>query len=395
MKLAPRLLLAMLAILGTAGCRTAGTNSIAHSRPPQLQPRSAFDLDAFVAEHNANASLIRSVEARPSIVVKISPPGERAREGKVDGRLALEQPRNFKLDLSSYGSTVADIGSNDERFWFWFSNKKDRSVYVCNYEDLGATTLAATYQPDWIGEALGLRQITPDEAAQVKVRPGPLPGTTALSFPATRAGGQGYSRLMIVSDQNRKVSEFRVFAPDGKTQLAQANIPRYQEYPVTPGEKSTEERPDVCYLPQSVTLEWTRERLTLNVALRDVHVNEFDPARRTALFVEPSPDGYARVNGAEIARLQESQGQTAIRETMPPPEPGRRARANPALQIREPKAAATQGRPSKPASAPGGELLLPVLDLEVVGAPVPTAPGASQGGNFAGLAGTPAMSLER
>ena len=87
-------------------------------------------------------------------------------------------------------STIADIGSNDERFWFWFQNKKDKSVYFCDYADLSSTSLAVTYQPDWIVEAMGLKPITPDEAAQIKMRPGPQPGTTVLTFPATRSGAR-------------------------------------------------------------------------------------------------------------------------------------------------------------------------------------------------------------
>ena len=106
-------------------------------------------------------------------------------------------------------------------------------MYVCDYADLSSTSLAVTYQPDWIAEALGLKTITPDEAAQVKTRPGPQPGTTALIFPATRAGSQTYSRIMIVSDQTRKVNDFRVFAPDGKTMIAQATIKKYRELPVS------------------------------------------------------------------------------------------------------------------------------------------------------------------
>ena len=40
--------------------------------------------------------------------------------------------------------------SNDERFWFWFQNRKDKSVYYCDYTELSSTSLAVTYQPDWI-----------------------------------------------------------------------------------------------------------------------------------------------------------------------------------------------------------------------------------------------------
>ncbi len=117
--------------------------------------------------------------------MKIGPPGE-AKRGGVDGRLALERPRNFKLELYHSMSTIADIGSNDERFWFWFQNKKDKSVYYCDYTDLSSTSLAVTYQPDWIVEAMGLKAITPDEAAQIKTRPVASPGRPPDRSPPPR-----------------------------------------------------------------------------------------------------------------------------------------------------------------------------------------------------------------
>ena len=143
--------------------------------PPEAKPRPSFELEQFVAEYNRNAERIRSLEAKPAISAAMGPRGE-AQEGQVDGRLAVVRPRNFKLELSHFRSTVADIGSNDERFWFWVQSKKDKSVYVCDYADLASTTLAVTYQPDWIVMAMGLKPITPDESAQIKVRPGPGPG---------------------------------------------------------------------------------------------------------------------------------------------------------------------------------------------------------------------------
>jgi hypothetical protein len=399
MKLAPGALLAMLAILGAGGCRTASTDSIARTRSPQLSPHPRFDLEEFVAEHNENSERIRSLEARPAISVKIGPPGQR-QEGAVDGRLALERPRNFKLELYHIRSTIADIGSNDEKFWFWFQNRKDKSVYYCNYAELASTSLAVTYQPDWIVEAMGLKAITADEAAGIRVNPGPQPLTTALSFPASRSGGQTYSRVMIVSDLTGKVQEFRVFAADNKTLIAQATIKKYRAFPVarpqsdqSPPENAARE---TCSLPENVVLEWKRELLSLDVVLREVKLNQpLAPARRTALFVEPTPTGYTRVNLAEIAREQQSDGSTAVRETMPAPEPRNRARLGPPLQIRQEDATAKSSRRQDP-SGPKSALLLPVLDLDVIGAPVPSAPGSqSQATSSALVAPPPALLMER
>jgi hypothetical protein len=394
MKLAPRLLLALLALLGAAGCRTASTGSLAQRRPPEVRPQSTFDLQAFVADHNKNAQRIRSLEARPTIAAKIGPPGE-TQEGGLNGRLALERPRNFKLELSHLRSTVADIGSNDDRFWFWFQNKKDKSVYVCDYSELSSTSLAVTYQPDWIAEALGLKVISPDEAAQVKIRPGTQPGTTALTFPGTGSGGQSYSRTMIVSDLTRKVVEFRVYAPDGKTLISQATVKKYQDLPLQGDETGAGSR-ETCYVPENIVLDWKRELLSLNVVLRDVQVNQFDPARRTALFIEPKPYGYARVNLAEVARTKDQEGSTAVRETMPAPQPrSSRARLAPPLEMRAENADTKPARRKEAAPAsPSAKspLLLPVLDLDVVGAPIPSAPDSAAS---AALTVAPRSTIER
>src|SRR4051812_21190095 len=133
MRAAPRLMILLFATLGAVGCRTAGTEPITRPRPPEAQARAAFDVDEFVAEHNQNAERIRSLEARPSIDAAMGPAGNRTTEGHLDGRLVMERPRNFSFELLAHmRSKIADIGSNDERSWFWVQNNKDKSVYVCD-----------------------------------------------------------------------------------------------------------------------------------------------------------------------------------------------------------------------------------------------------------------------
>lgn len=394
MKVAPRLLLAMLATLSAAGCRTASMGSIAHNRPPELRPRATFDLQEFVAEHNQNAERIQSLEAKPAITVTMGPQGD-AKSGAVVGHLAVERPRNFKLELSHSMSTIADIGSNDERFWFWFQNRKDRSVYFCDYAELSSTSLAVTYQPDWIVEAMGLKVITPDEAAQIKMRPGTQPGTTVLTFAPTKAGSQTYSRVMIVSDITRKVNEFRVSSSDGKAMIAQATIKKYRDLPVageaSPG--SSVVARETCSMPENIVLEWKRELLSLDVVLKEVRVNQFDPSKRAARFVQPTVSGYSPVNLAEVARQKDPAGSTAVRETIPVPEPRSRVRLSPPLQIRG-DAAAANG-PRRDQARTKTAMLLPVLDLDVVSAPVPTAPVSQAERGGTALATNPGIALER
>ncbi len=130
MRVGRRFILAIALALGSVGCRAAGTGSLSLHPRPLLQP-GALDVETFIAEHNRNAERIQSLEAKPSIKV-----ASRLNKVPVDGRMALERPRNFRLELSSLGTSKADLGSNDDEFWFWVSNRDDPSIYWCKYADL-------------------------------------------------------------------------------------------------------------------------------------------------------------------------------------------------------------------------------------------------------------------
>jgi hypothetical protein len=306
------IMLAMAATLGASGCRAWNPGSLLAPNPRPLVEQT-LEVDEFVAAHNQNAEQIQSVEGRPTIKV----------QGKLvamaDGRLALERPRNFKLELLHMGSIQADIGSNDEEFWFWVNND-DRKVYWCNYDELDSGALAVTYQPDWIIEALGLKPITPEEAKAIKVHEGEIRGTTALVFPAQKNGSATYSRMMIVWNQTQRIKEHRIYegaAPTPRGLLAQAEVKNYVDFPVDSSESATGEK---CHLPESFKLVWKRDQLALEVMMRreNVKVNQFDSSRSAKLFVEPVTS-HDRVNLAELSRSQRRDPSNRTRQTLPSP----------------------------------------------------------------------------
>ncbi len=245
MKIAQHLLLA-IAILGLGGCVALNRGSVA--RAPRPIAERTLDVDAFVAEHNRNAELIESLEAKPTIGVA----------GKVftahaDGKLALVRPHNFSLLLKSQGAVKGNIGSNEEEFWFWVQNDKDKSIYWCSYSELESSPLATTYQPDWIIEALGLQPISSEEAAHIRIRESKVPGTTALIFPPTRRGSETYTRMMIVSNYTMRIKELRIYAGNLQTLLAQAEVSNFKDFEL--GSAQSGDR-RTCYLPENVKLDW-------------------------------------------------------------------------------------------------------------------------------------------
>jgi hypothetical protein len=304
----------MAVAVGLTGCRAAGTGSL--SLLPRHNPAAtSFDLDEFVAEHNRNAEAIESLEARPSINVAM----RRVMRFTVDGRMALERPRNFKLELQDHGNPKADIGSNAEEFWYWVVNedKEQKWIYWCDYRDRETAELPVTYQPDWIIEAMGLRPITPQEAATAQVRRGLEAGTTVLTFPAARDRGESNVREMIVSNSDRRLKKLRIFSEASRDLIAEAQPGDYQAYNTgATGSTSGES----CYLPQKLKLDWKREQLVLDVALNQVKVNQFDHAMGADIFVEPQMPGYTRLNLAERSRSARPDRRTRTRQTMPPPD---------------------------------------------------------------------------
>jgi hypothetical protein len=362
--------LALGILLAASGCRTAGVGNLAREEP--APPKATLTAAEVIREHNRTAERIESLEARPSITVTSSEGG-----GVVQGNMALERPRNFSLVLFGGPSRMkmADIGSNDEEFWFWVKDRNTKEYYFCEYDETGKSPLATTLQPELIVEALGLRVIPEAESAGCTIQPGPTPGTLALVYRPTKMQGETLSRMTILSESSRRIREHRVYSGegDGKTLLAQAVVKGYQPVPL-PSE--TGESDEQVYLPSSLRIDWLQEKLSLDVTMSSPKINTvFTQARRDALFVEPKPRGYTRVNLAERAGIADAQGQgqgqgsTSIRESRTAPPTG--------IQLLEPstiRADRTTQAPHEPVPLAADLASTPIEPEQIIRARVPQAP---------------------
>jgi hypothetical protein len=361
---AARLVLLAMAALGVGGCVALNRASIAPKARPVAE--RTFDLDGFVAEHNRNAESIESLEAKPTIGLR-----SKLRRGQGDGRLAMVRPRNFKLEIYSTvaNRSLANIGSNDEEFWFSVQSSEDPSIYWCKYSELESSALSVAFQPDWIIEAIGLKPITPEEADGIRVERTDDPHASALLFPPTKSRGETYQRMMIVSNYTRRIKEHRLYegTRPRQTLLAKAVVPSYKDYDL---EKSESGAFRSCYLPQSVKLDWIKDQLSLDVVLpaEDVKVNQFDESRSAAVFVEPVIPGYERINLADMARAAPHENRTTARRTLPAPPSRSGVKLGPPGPVTDGPADAPHARASDTRNA-GGRISSPLEDL--VTAPLP------------------------
>jgi len=340
------------------------------ARPdPPLAPSSA-NVAEILAEHNRNARRIQVIQARPDLTVTVQERANQKSTHPLNGRLLMEQPRNFKLVLyHTAAGTMGDIGSNDTEYWFWVRDKTQKALYFCNYDEAEANRQAATFQPDWIKEAMGLRVISEAEMAEIGVKPGEQPGTLVLTHRPHKAGGETYTRVTILDKATHQIREHQLRSGDQKTILARAEVPEgFKSYDIASESGSGNVSVSI---PTRLKLTWVQEGLELDVTFRNVLINKPITQAQRGLFVEPQLDRtYTRVNLAELSPATATASPTSIRETRPAP-PSR-------VRLREPAPIdgeeAARDERSSPLALNGVEPRSPTLTEEVVGPRFPTPP---------------------
>ena len=366
------LALGAILALSPAGCRTAGVGPVARDEPPAT--RVGATASELLADHNRNAERIQSVEASPSVSGSNRSrviPGASA-------RLAFDRPKSFRLKVTlPLGSDAADIGSNDDEFWFWFKDDPKQSVYYCNYDENGKSPVPLGLQPDWIIDALGLREFSAAEMSRMKVAPGQAPGTLTLTEQVANKSG-GYFKEIVLTEATGRILQQRVLARDGRTEIAKTLVSDYEVHalPAEPGEPV-----EKVYLPKKLRLELSQEKMALNVVMKDVKLARIAESRHADLFVEPKFEGFARVSLSEqpgLARdtTPKREGRTTVRETLPAPPPRVR------LAEPTPIGRRNERKPSREPSTLASALSPPAVPRgieDVVGPPIPTVaePGAA------------------
>ena len=369
--------LALLALVASAGCRAAGFTPPAIKPEPVAIQAVAPEVREVVARWNANAKRLTSLEAHPSITVSSG-----VWHGVVKGDMELERPRSFRLEVTRPGGFVeeADLGSNEHEFWFWSKeNNPDKAIYVSEYDANGASPLAVAMQPDWIVEAMGLREIPEAEAAAMTSKvDGP---NLVLTSRRKDAKGSIILKETVVEAATGRVKEHRLVAFDTKGRrvpLATATV--FQVQQVRPAAAKGESPDAPITLPKKIRLVWHERKFQMDVQMDEVLVNPgFDDSERAAHFTEPKKRNYARRSLSTDTSLA---GNTTIRETKPAP-PSRSASAPGRVRLDGPIPMEADGPSPSPADPKALDTDLPPLSRStatpplsetVIGARMPTAP---------------------
>ncbi len=213
--------------------------------------------------------------------------------------MAMDRPKDFRLEIKFHGRSQADIGSNDQGFWFWVNDKKEKAIYVCDYEHANANPLGVTMQPEWIMEAMGLREISEREAATISATKGDKPGQLVLTQLRNDPKGGTLTKVTVVDESSGEILEHRLYSGAKEKLLARATISETKHIQM----ESTEADPSgsVVNFPAKIKLEWVAEKFSLDITMDKPTINPVFPKnQQVALFTEPKIRGAVRTDLAKL-----------------------------------------------------------------------------------------------
>src|SRR3954452_7310048 len=145
-------------VLLAAGCGLSPQN---RGNSPQTRvPPQKPTVPALVAYLNDNADKVQAVQS-----TKVSIDCKQGNQSVgLDGMLACQKPRNFRLKAKLLGQSGVDVGSNGEEFWYWISKDDPPYLYHCSYQELArGVSIPFPFQPDMIVAALGMASYNPND----------------------------------------------------------------------------------------------------------------------------------------------------------------------------------------------------------------------------------------
>lgn len=273
--------LVLLPAAFSAGCLGMTSGSKTPPPPPTARIAQPPNRDELLGYMNRNAQRINALETRD---LDLDITAGRETFG-MSGTLYCQQPRNFRLRAKVVGKEVADIGSNDQEFWYWISEDKPPDLYHCSYSDLSrGVRLPFPVQPEWVMEALGMARYDTSRASfradnfTVETRG----QTFELIEQTTSPQGQPVKKVTVfhnytTSGSTPQITALRLYDQAGKL-MCQATI------------NDVRRDPSGAVVPYKVLFEWPEQKLKLRMALDGVVVNNpnTDLAQNPRLYARPS-----------------------------------------------------------------------------------------------------------
>jgi hypothetical protein len=215
-------------------------------------------LAQFVAHLNQN---IAQLQAWRSTDVVITARGQLGVPVvRMSAVIAVQSPRNFRLRVSSVGGDEADLGSNEERFWFWIRRNDPPFVFTSRHDQMQVAQqrMPIPFQPDWLMEALGV--IPLDETQWTMHRDSPQSRTVWLASERKSPDGRPVRQMILIDTCHGVVLQHSLYDLGGQL-IAKATLGNHRY--VGNG----------VVVPHRIDLDWPQAGLALSMHLGTVEVN--------------------------------------------------------------------------------------------------------------------------
>ncbi len=258
-----------LMLMSCVGCKF-----FARLRPDPFGPHSSCQFDpsmtpqSLIAQINANAALLQGWKSSSVTISMAGSPIELK-----GANIAVESPRNFRLLASKplFSGPAADLGSNDREFWFWFDDERQPDVIMCRHEDVheAGRVMPIPFEPDWLMEVLGVRQIDRGEEFTMEQQDGKY--VQLYSHRITPEGRPVTKRMTVHC--SGVVVEHALLDEEGGL-IAQAKLSGH-----------VQDQASGAILPTRIELNWPKTGMHLTLKIDKPHIN---PASNPAQFQIPA-----------------------------------------------------------------------------------------------------------
>jgi len=270
------LVLLVAGLVLITGCKNLFNTGEPNRNNHFTAPNTAPDLVVLL---NKNAAPIQTIES-DNVDITVTQNGQ---PFGLSGKMAMQKNRNFRLIASAVGNTEADLGSNNQEFWFYMKRNDPPDLFFCSYNDLPQAQVKLPLQPDWIAEALCVQELNPAEYQKVD-----SPNGIELRKRITYQGEQLIKGVIVATSGRNagRVVVHRLVRANG-TEIWRAEIIDYQR-PQDVGN---------YVVPYQVKISCPDQKVTIEMKLKNCKVNKL--AENPALFARPQ--GY---RAHDIAKLQ-------------------------------------------------------------------------------------------
>jgi hypothetical protein len=292
-------------LLLVAGCTNTRLGFLkGPENPPPNTARPTPTAAALVAYLNNNAQLVRSLRCDKMEMTAARGLGI-IQKFDLNGSIACEQPRNFRMAAQVAGNDELDIGSNNQEFWFWIK-KLAPQQYYCPYEAMSGRLriqLPFPFQPEWVMETLGMANYGSGADWQLTVDASDPPRWYKLTQHTKSPQGNPVRKVIVFNAREQRgsspqVTDYLLIDEATNKEVCSAHIVEVQ------GEVGK------GVVPSRVELNWPQEGARLTLRLGRASIN---PTLPGPLFVRRPLNGQPSINMATARPDGQPSGLTQVR----------------------------------------------------------------------------------